>query len=229
MNKVIAFLPCREGSQRVKKKNIKIFAELDGGLTHIKISQLLKVKEIEEIVVSTNDDEVKRIAKSFQNDKIIIDDRPEELASSTTSTDDLIKYIPTIIKSGTVLWTHVTSPFVTSDHYSEIIQAYFNGLNNGYDSLMTTTLIHGFLWDENNAINYDRNIEKWPRTQTIKGIHEINSAVFINSVVNYEKFSDRIGKKPFLKVLNKIHSFDIDWEEDFVMAECLLKSNVGKI
>ena len=229
MNKLIAFLPCREGSQRVKKKNIKTFAEIDGGLTHIKISQLLKVEEIEQIIVSTNDDEVKRIAISFQNDKIIIDNRPEKLASSTTSTDDLIKYIPTIIKSGTVLWTHVTSPFVTADQYSKIIKEYFNALNNGYDSLMTTTLIHGFLWDENNAINYDRNIEKWPRTQTIKGIHEINSAVFINSIENYKKLSDRIGEKPFLKVLNKIHSFDIDWEEDFVMAECLLKSNVGKV
>lgn len=229
MNKVIAFLPCREGSLRVKNKNIKPFAGLEGGLTYIKLSQLLNVEAIEQIVVSTNDIEVKRIAKSFKNSKIIIDDRPEELASSTTSTDDLIKYVPNIIDSGTVLWTHVTSPFITADLYEEIIREYFVSLENGYDSLMTTSLIHGFLWDKNKAINYDRSIEKWPRTQTIKALYEINSGVFINSIVNYQKLSDRIGQKPFLKVLDKITGFDIDWEEDFLMGECMLNSGIGKI
>ena len=114
MNKVIAFLPCRQGSQRVKNKNIKSFAGVEDGLIYIKLSQLLDVESIEQIVVSTNDLEVKRIARSFSNTKIIIDDRPEELASSSTSTDDLINYVPSIIASGTVLWTHVTSPFITS-------------------------------------------------------------------------------------------------------------------
>ena len=62
MNKVIAFLPCRQGSQRVKNKNIKPFAGIEGGFISIKLTQLLKVEAIDKIVVSTNDVEVKRIA-----------------------------------------------------------------------------------------------------------------------------------------------------------------------
>ena len=229
MDNVTVFLPCRSGSQRVKNKNIKPFADIVGGLTYIKLLQLLKVEAIEKIVVSTNDPEVKRIAKSFKNAKITIDDRPEFLASSDTSTDDLIQYVPSIIEEDTILWTHVTSPFIATEQYSKIIETYFESLNNGYDSLMTTSLLHGFLWDEEKAINYDRSIEKWPRTQTIKELHEINSGAFISSRENYINLLDRIGKRPFLKVLDKITGFDIDWEEDFLLGECLLKSKVGKI
>jgi len=220
MNKVTVFLPCREGSQRVKNKNIKPFSDVEGGLTYIKLSQLLKVEQIEQIVVSTNDIEVKRIAESFNNPKIIIDDRPEELASSATSTDDLISYVPDIINSGTVLWTHVTSPFVDEIVYQKAIEIYFSN-SNTYDSLISVTKLQKFLWDENEPINYDKNVEKWPRTQTIKPVYEVNSGIFIADIDIYKKFNDRIGGKPFLYKLDEKIAFDIDWEIDFEIAEIL--------
>ena len=39
-------------AERVKKKNTRSFAGVEGGLTYIKLSQLLKVKEISKIIVS---------------------------------------------------------------------------------------------------------------------------------------------------------------------------------
>ncbi len=221
--KVIAFLPCREGSQRVKKKNIKPFAEIEQGLIYIKLIQLLKVEEIEQIVVSTNDIEVKRIAESFDNSKIIIDDRPEELASSSTSTDDLIKYVPKIIDAGVILWTHVTSPFIDEKVYKNAIESYY--LNSDvYDSLMSVTKLHKFLWNESEPINYDRGVEKWPRTQTIKPIYEVNSGLFIANIDLYKKLNDRIGEKPFLYEVDEKIAFDIDWEIDFEIAEILWRN-----
>ena len=44
----------RKGSQRVKNKNIRDFSGIEGGLTYIKLSQLLEVKEINTIIVSTD-------------------------------------------------------------------------------------------------------------------------------------------------------------------------------
>ena len=61
-------------------------------------------------------------------------------------------------------------------------------------------------------------MEAW---QTIKPLHEINSAVFLSSSENYYNANDRIGEKPFLYVLDKIQSFDIDWEEDYKIAEMI--------
>lgn len=224
MNKVIVFLPMRKGSQRVKNKNIKNFANIKGGLTFIKISQLLKTKLISKIIISTNDKEVKDIALSFKSDKIIIDDRPEYLASSSTSTDDLIKYIPSIINNATVLWTHVTSPFVDDKLYDDMIEKYFENIKTN-DSLISVTKIQKFLWNISNPINYDKTIEKWPRTQTIEPIYEVNSGAFIADISVYKRMDDRIGKKPFLYELSSKEAFDIDWKDDFEIAEVLWSKN----
>ena len=227
MSEVIAFLPMRKGSQRVKNKNIKDFANIKGGLTFIKISQLLKSKKIDKIIVSTNDEEVKNIALSFNSSKISIDDRPEHLASSETSTDDLVKYVPTIINGGIVLWTHVTSPFVNETIYDDMIEKYLDETDN-FDSLMSVTKIQKFLWDKTKPINYDKSKEKWPRTQTIEPIFEVNSGAFIADIEVYKSLNDRVGDKPYLYELSEKEAFDIDWEDDFDIAE-VLWSKYGKI
>ena len=227
MSEIIAFLPMRKGSQRVKNKNIKDFAGVKGGLTFIKISQLLKSKKIDKIIVSTNDEEVKNIALSFNSSKISIDDRPEHLASSETSTDDLVKYVPTIINGGIVLWTHVTSPFVNETIYDDMIEKYLDETDN-FDSLMSVTKIQKFLWDKTKPINYDKSKEKWPRTQTIEPIFEVNSGAFIADIEVYKSLNDRVGDKPYLYELSEKEAFDIDWEDDFDIAE-VLWSKYGKI
>src|SRR5690606_26268418 len=120
-----------------------------------------------------------------------------ELASSETSTDDLIAHALDLIPEGDILWKHVTSPFVSAELYQSIIIKYIEATKQGYDSLMTTTLLHAFLWQDGCPINYDRNKEKWPRTQTIKPVHEVNSAVFLASSEIYRVNNDRIGRNPY--------------------------------
>ena len=227
--KINCFLPCRKGSERVPKKNIKHFANIEFGLIEIKLKQLLACDGIKQIFLSTNDEEILEFASSFSTDKLVVHKRCEELSSSSTSTDDLISHALDLIPKGHILWTHVTSPFVTASDYDNVIEQYSLALKEGYDSLMSTNLIHGFLWNTQGPINYDRNREKWPRTQTIKPIHEINSAVFLNSTENYKMYNDRIGKNPYLYPMNKIQSFDIDWEEDFKIAEAMFLSKVAQI
>ncbi|MDA9774799.1 acylneuraminate cytidylyltransferase family protein [Algibacter sp.] len=220
---ITIFLPCRAGSERIPKKNTKPFAGVNGGLLKIKLNQLIKVKEVDRIILSTDDEKVKEVAFGL-SDKIIIDDRPKELADSSTSTDDLVKYIPNIITEGHVLWTHVTSPFLSENIYSEAINTYLKNLKKGtYDSLMTVNRIQSFLWDEKGSFNYDRNDEKWPRTQTLKELFEINSGIFINSIENYKLIEDRIGKKPYLMNTKGYSSFDIDWPDDFMLGEMIYK------
>jgi len=217
------FLPCRKGSERVPKKNIKPFAQFNNGLIEIKLKQLLKVKQIDKIFLSTNDDEILDYAASLNEPKIILHKRDEGLSSSQTSTDKLVAHALELIESGEILWTHVTSPFLSTQSYDQIIEKYLEVKKQGYDSLMTTNLIHGFLWNKNKPINYDRTKEKWPRTQTLDPIHEINSAVFLASAGIYQAFDDRIGQKPYLYSLDKIQGFDIDWEQDFMIAEVIQK------
>lgn len=220
---ITVFLPCRAGSERIPEKNTKTFADVNGGLLTIKLHQLLKVDSIDNIVLSSNDLNVIKIARQVSN-RIIIDERPEHLALSSTSTDDLVKYVPQIIKEGHVIWTHTTSPFLDHFIYSKAIKLYLDNLNNELnDSLMTVNRIQTFLWDHKKSFNYDRKLEKWPRTQTLKELFEINSGMFINSIDNYKKFDDRIGEEPFLMNTKGYTSFDIDWPEDFLLGEMIYR------
>ena len=53
--KIAFFLPTRKGSERVKSKNTRPFAGIEGGLVENKIKQLLATKHIDEILFSSND------------------------------------------------------------------------------------------------------------------------------------------------------------------------------
>tara|TARA_B110000003_G_C16645746_1_gene531951 strand:- start:2273 stop:2944 length:672 start_codon:yes stop_codon:yes gene_type:complete len=220
---ITVFLPCRAGSDRVINKNTRPFLNKNTSLLSIKLKQLLNVKNIDNIIVSTNDKLVIEICKEISK-KIIIDKRPENLALSSTSTDDLISYVPKIINEGIVLWTHTTSPFIDEITYNEAINLYLKFTKEKtYDSLMTVNKIQTYLWHANESYNYDRTMEKWPRTQTLKQLFEVNSGIFINSIDNFRKFKDRIGVKPFMMQLNHYQSFDIDWPDDFKFAEKLFE------
>lgn len=220
---ISVFLPCRAGSERIPEKNTKPFAGIENGLLGIKLQQLLNVKLIDQIIVSTNDPKVVEVVKKV-SDSVLIDQRPEHLALSSTSTDDLINYVPTIIEEGHVVWTHTTSPFLEESVYNAAIKLYLDKIKEGKnDSLMTVNKLQTFLWDEEGSFNYDRNTEKWPRTQTLKDLFEINSGIFINSIENYKFFSDRIGCKPYLMNTNGYASFDIDWPEDFILGEMIYR------
>ena len=216
---ITAFLPCRKGSQRIPDKNVKPFAGVEGGLLSIKLKQLLACTTIDSIVVSSNDERVLDFSHKIKDSRIIVDDRPDHLGSNTTTTDELIKYVPSIISEGDVLWTHVTSPFITELDYANIMNSYSKALLNGHDSLMTVLKLQCFIWDDKNPISYNRNDLKWPMTQNIKPLYEVDSGVFLSSIDNYKRFDDRIGNKPFLFTQGKLKSVDIDWPDDFIFAE----------
>lgn len=210
----------RAGSERVPRKNTRTFANIAGGLCQIKLEQLLKCKRIEKVFVSTDDTKVIEIATNFNSEKINIVERPGELAASATTTDALIKYVLEIMPDGHILWTHVTSPFIGPDIYDKIINSYFTNLEY-YDSLMTVTKLQKFIWNEHEPLNYNRAFEKWPRTQTLSPLWEVNSGAFMASKNIYKNNLDRIGQTPYLFQLSNEVAFDIDWLPDFEIAETL--------
>ncbi|WP_286220281.1 cytidylyltransferase domain-containing protein [Marinobacter apostichopi] len=227
--KVTCFLPCRAGSQRVARKNIKPFAGFNFGLIQVKLRQLLSAELIDEVVLSTNDADILAFAESLNEPRLRLHKRVETLATSETSTDELVAHALSLIDSGHILWTHVTSPFITEKHYDLAVRTYFDKLKKGYDSLMTTTKIHAFLWQDEEPINYDRNSEKWPRTQTLKAVHEVNSGAFIAPSSTYRELEDRIGHRPYLYELDKLTGYDIDWPEDFMIAECMVEKGLAGV
>jgi len=229
-NNITCFIPCRAGSQRVPRKNITSIGRFEFGLLQIKLNQVLSCTKIDDVIISTNDDEILSYVYKLQkiNSNLIIDERADELCSSTTSTDELIEYVPNLVEGGNILWTHVTSPFLTASSYDLLITKYLS-LGVEFDSLMTVSKIQNFLWNNNHPINYDRDIEKWPRTQTLDPLYEITSGAFIASLDEYTVAHDRIGLHPYLYVSDKFENLDVDWPEDFEFVSSLIASGVRNV
>jgi CMP-N-acetylneuraminic acid synthetase len=213
----------------VSRKNIKAFAGYKNGLIQIKLAQLTECSSISEIVLSTNDEEILQYAESLESDRLRIHVREDRLSSSSTSTDELVELARSLVRYDHILWTHVTSPFFTSTNYADAISAYMGCLAEGYDSLMTVKRLQGFYWNKDGPINYDRSKEKWPRTQTLDPLYEVDSAVFLSSKDNYASLDDRIGLKPYLLVPPGVASFDIDWPEDFAVGEMMLRNGLASV
>ncbi|MDB5416149.1 MAG: hypothetical protein JWR10_4484 [Rubritepida sp.] len=226
-----AFLPCRAGSQRVPHKNTRPFAGETEGLLGIKLRQLLETPEIDLVLLSTNDPLVIEIGErhaASAEGRLRIDRRPDHLCSAATLTDELITYVPGVIPSGDVLWTHVTSPFFDGAEYASAIAAYHAAIAAGtHDSLMGVMALHSFIWNEAGPLNYDRDVEKWPRTQTLPPLYDVNSSVFIANVEIYRGRQDRIGEKPLLHIVPKKKTLDVDWEDDFALAAELWRLRKG--
>lgn len=219
---VCLFLPTRLGSQRVKNKNTRPFCGYQGGLLENKITQLLKTKHIDEIVLSTNDPLCIHIAEPFtkKDNRLKIIERPEELCLDSTNLQDLIAYVPTVTSAQHILWAHVTTPIANEHDYDNAIKEYKIALKKDYDSLISVTEFKNFLLDsEGKQLNNNTNI-LWPRTQDLDTLYEVNHVIFMAPRETYLN-RNRVGSKPLIYLMNKIKSFDIDWNEDFIIAETL--------
>lgn len=232
MEKYAFFLPTRKGSERVINKNTRPFAGIEGGILKVKLDQLLAVDRISTIIVSTNDEATIKIAESYNNPRIKVVERPEYLCLSSTVIQDFINYIPTIVDAEHIFWVHTTAPFADIKVLNDALDVYEKKVlfEKEYDSLLSVTKIQQFLWSEkeNKCVNHDRTKVLWPRTQDLEPLYEINHAFYINSKENFLKIHDRIGIKPYLYELDKIHSLDIDWGDDFALAEIVYNYLYGK-
>lgn len=224
MSKIAFFLPVRKGSERVLNKNTRLFAGIEGGLVANKLRQLAEMKNVDEVILSTNDEISKGVAEKYLNGfpKLRIEKRPDRLCSSSTKLIDLIRYVPDITDAEHILWGHVTTPLVTGKMYDEAIAVYKESLLEGYDSLISVTPFRNFLLDaDGEMVNNDTNLE-WPRTQDLKPLYEINHAMFMAPISLY-KMGKRSGSRPKLYEISGLRAHDIDWEEDFVVGEQLFK------
>jgi N-acylneuraminate cytidylyltransferase len=226
MDTVSFFLPTRKGSQRVKNKNIRPFGDFNGSLLENKLNQLIQTKKINEILLSTNDDECVKIAEKFTKKctrlKIMI--RPDKLCLDTTNLEDLIAYVPVITNADHVLWGHVTTPIAGAFEYDNIVSIYLSKLIEGYDSLVSVRKLQNFLLNHEGKIINNTSRLLWPRTQDLEVLYEINHVAFLAKRDVYELKKNRIGEKPILHVMDKLKSLDIDSEEDFMIAEMVWKA-----
>jgi len=215
LSKVIkALIPVRSGSVRVKNKNIRPFA--DSNLLEIKIKQMLSIKNLDGIIVNSNDDEMLDIAKSLGVETV---KRQEYYASNEVSPNDLYVNIAENFNADIMVFANVTNPLLNNQTIIDCIELY-KTLDN-QDSVNTVNFVKEFLWLDGKAINY--NPDKKPRSQDLPDIVSINHAVNVIEKNLMIERRDIFDYKPHLKIIDKIESIDIDDELDFEFAEFMYK------
>lgn len=229
---IVGFIPCRAGSERVKNKNTRPFAGMAGGLLELKLRQLRSVRDLDKIIVSSNDPDVLQYAAQFSKEfdsRVEAMPRPEVYGLSSTSMESFIRdYIAHLQQNGHLFWTHVTHPFAGGDLYSNAIEEYRTALASGYDSMLSATKLHKFLWKNGSPFNYDNSAEKWPRSQDIEPVYDINHAIYAIPFEVMRKCGDRIGKRPFFLDVPEREAMDIDWEDQFLLMEEIALGRIAR-
>ena len=213
--KLLAIVPVRSGSQRVPNKNIKKFS--DSSLLEIKLKKLKKIKDIDEILVSSDSKKMLSIAKKLNLSTHV---REKYYASSKATNSEFFKNLAENINSDYVLYSPVTTPLISK----KTIQKCINYLkkNKKYKSVATVKLVKYHMWLNNKALNY--NISKSPSSQDLPNIMAITFGCCIIRRSDMLKFKNVVTNKNKFIILNDIEATDIDSEMDFKIAEYLYKN-----
>ena len=119
--KIVAVIPVKEISERVKSKNLRNFYDNQSLLT-ILIKKLKKCKDIKEIYISSNSEKIKKISKK-QKCKYL--HRDKKFCNNVTSWSDVITEVVNSIPENdqtTLMWCHTTTPLF--DSYNKAINTY---------------------------------------------------------------------------------------------------------
>ncbi|ODN68644.1 hypothetical protein [Methylobrevis pamukkalensis] len=207
----------------MKNKNTRPFAGFENGLIELKLRQFQKVAGLDRIIVSSNDPVVLDYAAQFaaaEDPRVEPLPRPDEFGVSATSMGAFIRdYIAHLSEDGHLFWSHVTHPFATAEVYERALDVYRERISEGYDCLVSATKIQKFLWRDGKPFNYDNTVERWPRSQDLEPVWEINHAIYAIPFEVMRRSGDRVGDRPFFFEMEEKEAMDIDWEEQFNLMD----------
>lgn len=220
--KTIAIIPARGVSKRLPNKNTMLL----GGIPLLAHSILFAKKHsfIDEVYVTTNDENIKLIALQF-GAKVI--NRPENLSGDFEPTVSALKHVlENIEEVENIVLLQPTNPLRPENLLNEAFEIF---INNNYDSLFTVSQNHqkfGKIADNKfKPFNY----EIGQRSQDLEPLFFENGLLYITNsgLILHDTI---ISENAFPFQVNHIFAnVDIDTQEDFDYAEYLIKRKIHNI
>ncbi len=225
--RILAIIPARGGSKRIPKKNIKLLDNKP--LIWYSIKAAMKSKFIKKIIVSSDNSEILKIAKNIGAETI---KRPSNISGDKAKTITTLKHVvKTVEKEGfkpdILVLLQATSPLRNSKHIDEAIKKFIKQKADTVIGVTKRDLYPNWILkkESNGQVKFiiKNNFNKI-RSQNQSETYEINGAIYVisrNVLKNSKDYA--IGKKIYPYVMKKIHSFDIDEIEDFMIVESIMK------
>jgi len=219
-SKTIAIIPARGSSKRLPGKNILTLGDmplLAHSIRYAKSNSTI----IDEVYVSTDDEQIKNVALAY-GAKVI--DRPASISGDLEPTVSSLQHVLNSIDADVenVILLQPTNPLRPIDLLSQCFQKY---LDNNADSLFTVTQNHHKLGKIHNDVFVAFNYEIGQRSQDLEPLFFENGLLYISkSKLLLE--GKIMSEKAVPYIVNHVFAnVDIDTKEDFEYAEYLLNKN----
>lgn len=221
--KKICIIPFREGSKRLKNKNIKLYSGKP--LYKWTVEFALKCKFFDKIIVATNYNYILR--KRF-NDKIELYKRSSKNSRDNATLLDLIKEIikkKSISNSDVIFLLPVTNPFRNIEDLKKIFNK-FKKKKYKYPIMSVVKNINPphLLWKNKSGIlkPYQKKITKTQK-QAYKDTFIWNDAYLVDKVDNFFLKKNLYGQKILQYEMPYYSSISIDDRYDFEVSEYFFK------
>ena len=214
--KVVALLPMKANSERVKGKNFRDFCGKP--LFRWILDSLLEVGEIDQIVINTDARAILAEHGLTDSGRIKIRDRKPEICGDMVSMNRVLADDVANTDADVYLMTHTTNPLVTAETIRSALQAFRKALSAGEaDSLFSVDKIQTrFYRADGTPVNHDpKNLL---RTQDLEPWFEENSNLYLFTRDSFSRTSARIGERPTMFETPRFESIDIDTPDDWEFA-----------
>lgn len=216
----IMVVPARGGSQGIPRKNVKL---LKGRplITWV-LEAGMRVAEIDQIVVTTDDSEIEKAALSVNSEKILCFRRSPETATSTATSESALLEVARQYPCRHLMLVQATSPLVGADDLSLALARY---VQSGADSLLTVARQKRFIWEEDDSgwahpVNY--NPANRPRRQDFDGFLVENGAIYITDRDRFLDSGSRLHGRIAIHEMSPESYFELDDPMDWPAVEALL-------
>lgn len=204
-------IPIKLNNQRFPGKNTRCF---DDGtpLIHLIQKALLKSKEVDEIYVYCSSDRI----QEYLLDGVQYLKRPAELDADTINSNHILEYFIREVPADIYVTSHATGPFTQSESIDLCIRTVKSGQ---YDSAFIAMKLQQMVWQDGKPLNF--NPDHISRTQDLLPFWVETSDAFVFTRQVFEKYHRRLGKHPFICEGKGIEGIDIDYPEDFEIANAI--------
>ena len=217
-NNIVAIVPVKGNSVRVKKKNLTKFA--NSNLFKIKLKQLKKTDCFKKIIISS---ESKKILNYAKKNGFGIHLRDRFFSTSKVPMSDVYKNIASEVDGEYIAWINVTNPLCDEYIYQSAVKK-FKTISKNYDCFLSAVKNKQNYFYKNKPINFKRS--PWPRSQDLQPLISLPFAISILKRKDMVKWGSCVGKKPFFYFLNSLVATDIDDQSSFKIAELLYKKKI---
>ena len=217
--KITALVAVKGNSERVPKKNIRPFH--NSNLLEIKLEQLSAAEVFDEIIVSSESDEVLSKCKNFN---VTLHKRDSVYSEPLTPMSDVYEHLANQVNTDYIAWIPVTNPMVNELIYKDAVNTFREMDNIKYDSLLSVHELHEYLYYNEKPLNFSR--DPWLRSQDLTGVYAINFAINILSKTAMINNRATMGDRPNFFVIQHELAIDIDYMRDFLLAEIIYKQQL---